>query len=187
MGASPDDPLVPEVGPQDLGQPCQVLLFIAEEPAVMPVADAFVVRCAADDETADVPTGLAEAAGRAAPRFDDFLCGGSKVPERVADPAERRYGADQGGRAPAGQHGEPGEPVWGPVADSIVDAAVLPRRADQGGEVSDGERAAARAAGTAARQSRDALLAADPSPAGAGDALPFRALVQVDPFQPRLW
>jgi hypothetical protein len=39
VGASADNPVVPDVGPQDLGQPCQVVLFTAEEPAV-PVADA---------------------------------------------------------------------------------------------------------------------------------------------------
>lgn len=40
MGAPADDPAVPEIGPQNLRQPRQVVLFIAEEPAVMSVADA---------------------------------------------------------------------------------------------------------------------------------------------------
>lgn len=40
---------------------------------------------------------------RAAPRFDDILGGGRrKPPDRVADQAERRHRADQGGHAPAG-------------------------------------------------------------------------------------
>lgn len=73
-----DYPAVSEVGSQELGQPCQVVLFIAEEPAVMAVADAFMVWSAADDETVDVSTGHAEAAGWTAPRLDDLLGGGPK-------------------------------------------------------------------------------------------------------------
>ncbi|MFF3577692.1 hypothetical protein [Streptomyces mirabilis] len=42
MCASVDDPVVPEIGSQDLGQPCQVMLFIAEEPAAVTVTDAFI-------------------------------------------------------------------------------------------------------------------------------------------------
>jgi hypothetical protein len=53
--------------------------------------------------------------------------------------SERRHRMNQRGRAPAGQRGEPGKPLWGPVTDSVVDTAVLPRRADQGREVADGE------------------------------------------------
>ncbi|WP_306368453.1 hypothetical protein [Nocardiopsis sp. CC223A] len=61
-----DDPVMAEIGSQDLGQPRRFMLFIAEEPAVVTVADAFMVWSAADDEAVDVPSGHAEAAGRAA-------------------------------------------------------------------------------------------------------------------------
>ncbi len=96
MGAPADDPVVLEVGPQNLGQQRQIVLLCSEEPAAVPVADTFVVRGAADDEPVDVPPGHAEAAGRAAPRFDDLLCGGPMVSKRVADRAERRHCVDQG-------------------------------------------------------------------------------------------
>jgi hypothetical protein len=94
MGAPADDPVMLEVGPQNLGQSRQVVLLIAEEPAA--VADTFMVRGAADDETVDAPPGHAEAAGWTPPWLDDLLGGGPKVPKRVSDRAERRHRVDQG-------------------------------------------------------------------------------------------
>jgi hypothetical protein len=77
---------------------------------VVPPADGFLVMSAADDETADVAAGHAEAADRAASRLDDLLGGGQRQPpERVAD------------------SGEPHQPLGGPVADSVVVTAVLSR------------------------------------------------------------
>ncbi len=108
VGVSADDPVVPEVGPQDLGQPRQVVLFITEEPAVVPVENAFMVWSAADDETADVPTSHAQAAGQAAPWLDDLLGGGQrKPPDRIVDQAERRHCLNQRCRAPAGPPDRP--------------------------------------------------------------------------------
>lgn len=83
-GAPADDPLMATVGPQNLGQPHETVLFVCQEPTVVPVADAFMVRSAADDETADVAAGHAEAASRAAWGLVDLL---------VADSGSRRIGS----------------------------------------------------------------------------------------------
>jgi len=76
--------------------PSQIVLLLAEEPAVVAVADTFMVRGAADYESVDVSPGHAEAAGRTPPRLDDLLGGGPMVSKRVADRAERRHRVDQG-------------------------------------------------------------------------------------------
>jgi hypothetical protein len=120
VGSSASDPLMLAVGLENLRQSRESVLFVSEEPSAVPVSDAFMVRCAADDDTADVAAGHAGAAGRAAPRLDDLLCGGQRQPpDRVPDCAEWGHRVDQGGRAPAGQGGEPRQPLRGPVADRL--------------------------------------------------------------------
>lgn len=105
----------------------------------MPVADAFMVRSVADDESADVAAGHAETEGRAAWRLDLLGGGQRQPPDGVADRAERRHRVDQSGPVSAGQRGKARQPLGGPVANTVVVTAVLSRRGDQGREVPDGE------------------------------------------------
>ncbi|MFI8266676.1 hypothetical protein [Streptomyces sp. NPDC085665] len=139
MSAPADDPVMLEVGPQNLGQQRQIVLLLSEEPAAVAVADTFMVRGAADDEPADVSPGHAEAAGRAASRLDGLFNCRPMVSKRGADRAERWHRVDQGCRAPAGQNGEPSQRIWRPVADPVVDSTVLAGRTNQVREVADGE------------------------------------------------
>lgn len=105
MGFPADDPLMLAAGPKNLGQRREAVLLVSEKPAVMPVADTFMVRSAADNETADAPADRAGAAGRAAPRLDDLL-GGDGGSRRMGSPivpsgriAGKRQSPQSGGHA----------------------------------------------------------------------------------------
>lgn len=138
--ATADNPLMPAVGAKHFGQSRQIVLFVPEDPAAM--ADALVGWGGVLRTTRprDVAAGHAEPAGGTPSGLGDLLgVRAGKSQTGVADRAERWHRADQQGRTSTGQKGEPGPCGGGPVADSVVDPAVLSRRADQGQEMSDGE------------------------------------------------
>lgn len=110
IGTPADDPVVPEVGPPDLGQPYQIVLIITEEPAVVPVADPLVVRGAADDESVNVTTGHAETAGGAPAGLDQFFDDQPlAVLSGFAHLGRDRHRMDQRRDASAGQGSQQGQ------------------------------------------------------------------------------